>query len=580
MSACNLSTRGFAMMAGVLALSASWPAAAGSSADLVLVNGAVYTADAARSWASAVAVRNRRIVYVGTDAGAKALMTARTRVIDLDRRMLLPGFQDSHVHPTHVPDPEREIDLDGLKTREALRARIREYAIAHPQRTWILGNGWDESAFLPSGRPTRDLLDDIVPDRPAFFVNNSLHQAWANTAALAAAGITRATPQPENGEIVRDAAGDATGSLQEAAMTLVSAVIPAPTLQERADTIAAALRQMNRLGITALQDAAASSTDVQAYRLLQRRHGLTARVSLCQRFDPLQPDEAAQIRQFVATRAALGGDLRANCVKVILDGGYGSRTVALLKPYVDDPNKGTGQLYVSPQRLTELVKHLDALDFQVHIHAIGDRTVRTALDAIEAARAANGPRDTRHCLAHLSLIDAADLPRFRDLGVIANMTPLWSRGDPWQTVFAVRMFGAERAAQSYRTRSLLDSGAVLVWGTDWPVTGVSPLDGLETAVTHRYPGGHDPAGAEDAAWNPGERLSLPQALVAYTAAGAYLLHDEQQRGTIEPGKLADLVVLSRNLFQVPALEIHTVQVDMTLLGGQVIYARDAGRNAP
>jgi predicted amidohydrolase YtcJ len=360
---------------------------------------------------------------------------------------------------------------------------------------------------------------------------------------------------------------------------LVRAVIPPATLAQRADAIAAALAAANRTGITTMVDAAASEDDVAAYRLLRSRGPLGVRIRLCQRFDPQQPDDA-QIRRFVATRDALGGDLRADCVKVILDGGYGSRSVALLEPYADDPHGGRGQTFVAPERLRALVERLDAQDLQMHIHAIGDRTVREALDAIASARRVNGHRGTRHTLAHLSLIDPADVPRFRQLGVVANMTPLWSRGDPWQTVFAVRMFGAARAEQAYRTRSLLDAGAVLVWGSDWPVTGVAPLAGLETAVTHRYPGGRDPAGAVDAVWNPAERLSLPQALAGYGAAGAWLLHEEKERGSIAPGLLADLVVLERNLFEVPPLAIHDVAVDMTVLGGRVVYARDGAGAAP
>jgi hypothetical protein len=395
-----------------------------------------------------------------------------------------------------------------------------------------------------------------------------------NSTALAAAAISAATPDPTNGLIVRDAAGEPTGSLQEAALELVRRVIPAPSLAEHVADLRAALHEMNRYGITAVEVALARPADLDAFQMLDRAGILTARVHLCQYFDPLDPDDAGQVRRFVAARARLQSPrLHADCVKVVLDGAYGSHTVALLEPYADDPRYGSGQLFVEPGRLAALVREVDARGFRVHIHAIGDRTVRTALDAIESARRANGYRDTRHTLAHLSLVDVADVPRFRRLGTIANMTPLWSRGDPWEAVFAPQMFGDERARHIYRTRTLLDSGAVLVFGSDWPVTGVSPLDGLETAVTHRYPGGHDPAGAEDAPWNPDERLSLAQAIVAYTAAGAYLFREDAVRGTIEAGKQADLVVLDRNLFDTPPLEIHSVTVDMTILAGRLIYDR-------
>jgi predicted amidohydrolase YtcJ len=261
-------------------------------------------------------------------------------------------------------------------------------------------------------------------------------------------------------------------------------------------------------------------------------------------------------------------------VKIFLDGAYGSHTVLLLQPYSDEPKKfGKGKLFVDQGRLNLLVTRLDAAGFQVHMHAIGDGAVHAGLDAIAESRRENDFRDNRDTLAHLGLIDDADVPRFRILGVIANMTPVWSVDDPWETIFAPRLFGPERFHELYRTRTLLDSGAILVWGSDWPVTTVSPLDGFETATTHRYPGGKDLKGQKDRSWKPEERVSLEQAIVAYTSAGAYLLHDDLLRGSLVAGKAADLVVLSRNLFETPVLEIHNVKVDMTVVAGQVVFER-------
>lgn len=546
-------------------------------AELVFTGGAVYTLDAARRWASAVVVQDGKIAFVGSDAEARRFVGPRTRVIDLKGRMLLPSFQDSHAHAMYARNPADELDLDGLQDRATIVARIREFAVAHPGKAWIVGRGWDEAAFLPSGRPTRQMLDEIVPDRPVYLVNNSGHQAWANSAALRAAGVSRDTSDPPNGEIVRDASGEPTGSLQETAMTLVAGKVPPRTAAERADDLLAALQTMNAQGITAMMEAAADAGTVAADEELQRSGRLNTRVRICQRFDQNNTDDAAQIRGFVAARdrvaaAGRGGDLDAECVKIILDGGYGSRSVALLKPYAI-PGLGSGKLFVEPERLNALVTELDALGFQVHIHAIGDRTVRAALDAVEAARKANPDRRRPHTFAHLSLVDLADAPRFRQLDVMPNMTPLWSRPDPWQTVFAVEMFGRERADTSYRTRTLLDDGAVLVWGSDWPVTGVATLAGIETAVTHRHPGGRDATGREDQPWNPDQRLSLDRALVAYTSAGAALFGESGRRGSIEVGKDADLVVLGRNLFETPPGEIHRVEVDMTLRRGKVVWPR-------
>ena len=563
------------LLACALSLHAATSGAA-PPADLVFINGAVYTVDAARSWATALAVTGDRISYVGTDAGARELVGPRTRLIDLDHRMLLPGFQDSHVHPADAPNPANTLDLQGLIQREQVLERIRQFARAHPERAWILGQGWDESAFLPSGQPSREMLDAVVPDRPAFLVDNSGHEAWANSRALAAAHITAATPDPLNGRIERNAQGEPTGALQEEAQELVRSVVPPPTPEERVVNLSAALEQMARLGITALEDAAADADIQRAYQTLDRAGKLRQRVCLCQLYRPRKDDDA-QIREFEAQRTALAGRrLKAGCVKIFLDGAYGSHTVVLLQPYNDEPGRfGKGKLFVEAERLNRLVTRLDAAGFQVHMHAIGDGAVHAGLDAVAAARRANGFRDNRDTLAHLALIGDSDIARFRALGVVANMTPLWSVDDPWETIFAPRLFGPERFGELYRTRTLLEAGAVLVWGSDWAVTGVSPLEGLETAITHRYPGGKDLKGQEDHAWKPGERVSLEQAIVAYTSAGAYLLHDERSRGSLEAGKAADLVVLGRNLFETAPLAIHSVAVDMTIVGGQVIFERGA-----
>jgi hypothetical protein len=541
---------------------------------LVFVNGAIYTVDPARSWASALVVVGDRITYVGDEAGARRFVQPRARVVNLGGRMLLPAFQDSHVHPATVPNSVHELDLHGITDRAELLARIRQFAQSHRDRPWITGSGWSESAFLPSGQPSQELLNAAVPDRPAFLENDSGHEGWANSRALAAAHIGRRTPDPLNGRIERTASGTPTGVLQESAMNLVTTVVPKPSASELEENLLAALESMTRLGFTALEDADATPAIADAYSALEQRGKLQIRVNLCQEFDPAKPD-AEQLERFLARRASLKGPrLRSNCVKIFMDGAYGSHTVALLDPYSDDPVRwGRGKLFVSPERLAELVSRLDAAGLQVHMHTQGDGAVHAALDAFAVAKRRNGLNDNRHTLAHLCLIASSDIARFRSLHVIANMTPLWSISDPWETVFAPRMFGPERVKRLYPARELLDAGAVVVWGSDWPVTGVSPLDGLETAVTHRYPGGVDPADKEDVPLVPNESVTLAQAIAAYTAAGAYLLHDETNRGTLEPGKLADLVVLDHNLFETPALAIHSVQVDMTVLGGDIVYER-------
>jgi len=550
------------------------PADASPPADVVFVNGVVYTLDPARSWASAVVIAGEYIAYVGDDQTAQSFIGPGTRVVDLQHRMLLPGFQDSHVHPAAAPNPATSLILDGLTRRTDVFDRIRRYARAHPEKRWIVGSGWSETAFLPNGLPTRQMLDALIPDRPAYLVNNSGHGAWVNSEALKIAHITATTPDPPNGRIDRDAVGQPTGGLQEYAMQLIEALIPPPSSSERIDNLSAALEEMVHFGFTAIEDAFATAEVVAAYRAVDRRGSLPLRANLCLGFRPSESDDA-QIQWFLAQRKELAGHrLRADCVKILLDGVPETHTAALLEPYSDDPKYGSGKLFLDKDRLDRIVTRLDAAGFQVHMHTIGDAAVRAALESIAAARRSNGFRDNRHTLAHLGLIDPADLPRFRALGVIANMTPLWSRGDDWERVFAPVVLGRERSQRVLQTRTLLDSGAILVWGSDWPVTGVSPLDGIETAITHRFLGGRDSAGKEDPPWSPQERVNLEQALVAYTSAGAYLLHDPA-RGTVATGNLADLVVIDRNLFAIDSLDIHNAKVDMTVIGGKIVYARGA-----
>lgn len=548
---------------------------AAAQADTVFTNGVVETMDPTLPRATAVVVSGQQITYVGDDAGARRWVGTGSRVIDLNGRMVLPGFQDSHVHPGLAPNPATRLDVGGLGSREAIFKRIAEFAAQHASRPWITGTGWEEAAFLPSGQPTREMLDAAVPDRPAFLTNNSQHMGWANSRALAAAGVTKATPDPANGRIERGAGGEPTGVLQEAAMDLVRKVMPPRPAAEQVEDLRAAIREMQRVGITGYEDAAVRPDWYDAYLALGRAGEPGMRIHLCLYFDPAGDDDA-QVRQFVELRRQLAGTaVHADCVKFVLDGAYGSHTVALLQPYHDEPEKfGRGVLFVEPARLKKLVTRLDAEGFQIHVHAEGDWATRTALDAIAEARKVNGPRDARHTLAHLVLVDPADLPRFKALGVVANMSPLWSRGDPWETVFAPKLFGPERVARLYQANTLLQAGVTLVYGSDWPVTGVAPLDGIETAVTHRYPGGVDPDGKPDVAWIPTERVTLRQALQAYTANGAWLVKDEASRGTITAGKLADLVVLDRDLAAAEPLTIHATRVDMTMVGGKVVYERE------
>ena len=448
----------------------------------------------------------------------------------------------------------------------------KKYAEAHPKLEWVVGRGWEANAFKPSGEPDRDMLDEIVTDRPAYLTFSGTHAAWVNSRALEIAGITAATPDPVNGVIRRDEAGEPTGLLIDSAQNLVSRHIPPLTDQERVDGLRRAFTEMTRLGITAIVDASSGDETETAYAAVAANGELKLRTVLCQRYRPERNDES-QIQQFLRRRERFRGTaLRATCIKIGNDGIIEQRTGALLEPYSDRPEL-VYEPHVEAKRLQQLVNRLDREGFQVQIHAIGDRAVRESLDAFEAARQANGPSDSRHNLAHVQLIDPADVPRLRPLGVVANMTPFWAKGDDWTGIYNVRHLGPDRSRRVYQHRSLLQAGARLVWGTDWAVTSLRPLDGLEVAVTRRHLGGVDPYGETDESWAPSERITLAEAIASYTISGAYLSFDELERGSIEVGKLADLVVLEKNLFDVPELEIHKVRTDITVFDGSVIVER-------
>jgi len=539
-------------------------------ADLVFRNGAVFTVDAARSWASAVAVSGNRIVYVGTDAGVAPFVGAKTRVIDLDGRMLLPGFQDSHVHAVWGGVDMTRIQLNGVFDKAEVMLLIGEYADAHPDLEWIVGSGWEADAFKPSGSPDRWMLDEVVSDRPVFLTFSGTHAVWVNSRALAIAGITAETPDPVNGVIRRDENGEPTGLLIDSAQALVERHIPPLTDEQRVAALQLVINEFRHLGITSLIDAGTNDEAEAAIAAVAAAGELDVRTTVCQRYSP-EGDDEQQVQEFLTRREHFTGTpLRATCVKIVNDGIIEQRTGALLAPYSDMPDHVYGP-HVEATRLKDLVTRLDREGFQVQIHAIGDRAAREALDAFEAARRANGVRDSRHHLAHVQLIDAADIPRLRPLGVTANMTPFWAKGDDWTGIYNVRHLGPERAHRVYLHRTLLQSGARLAWGTDWPVTSLKPLDGIEVAVTRRHLGGVDPYGETDAPWEPDERITIGEAIAAYTISGAWLAFDEQERGSIETGKLADLVVLGKNLFDVPPLEIHAVSTDMTIYDGRIVY---------
>jgi predicted amidohydrolase YtcJ len=533
-------------------------------ADLVFRNGAVYPVDAVRSWASAVAVRGGRIIYVGPDSLPAGLIGPKTEVMDLGGKMLLPGFQDAHVHPVDSGVELGECLLYDVTTPDAAADTVRAYAAAHPDATWIRGAGWQLPVF-PNANPQKSLLDRVVPDRPALLYAADGHSAWVNSKALALAGVTRKTADPPNGRIERDPrTREPSGTLRESAIDLVADKMPEHSDAEESAGLARAQARANAFGITAVFAANEGEPELRAYSAADRKGALTLRVVAALAVGNRKDDSLLRQLRDWRTRFA-SARVHPIAVKLYADGVIESRTAALLQPYLDRTGDAGTPIY-DAATLDRIVIELDRDDFQIHVHAIGDRAIRMTLDAFEEARARNGARDSRHSVAHLELIDPADIPRFRDLGVVANFEALWANGDEYLTRLTEPALGPKRSRWLYPIASVARTGAVLSGGSDWSSSSLNPLDAIEMGVTHLDP---DRPGME--VWNPAERVDLATMIAMYTIDAAYANRLDRETGSIEVGKLADLVVLDHNLFGIPAGRIHTVKVVRTLLEGTTVY---------
>jgi hypothetical protein len=533
----------------------------------VLRGGVVYTVDAARSWATAVAVKDGRITYVGGDSVPGGLIGPETEVIDLAGQMVLPGFQDGHVHLLTGGVELGECTLFTLPTPAAVADSIRACAAARPTATWVRGAGWELTVF-PNANPGRTLLDSLVPDRPALMDAADGHSAWANSKALELAGIGRDTPDPADGRIERDrATGEPSGTLRESAVHLVSRLLPERTDAELAAGLARAQRLAHEAGITSAFEASADESYLRAYAAADRAGKLTVRVVAAGEAEPDSGGIDDLVRRLGIWRERYSTPrVRPIAAKLFQDGVIESRTAALLAPYLDRQGDAGAPIYSQP-RLDSLIAALDRERWQVHVHAIGDRAIRMTLDAFERARRANGARDGRHTITHLQLIDPADIPRFRRLGVVANFEPFWANGDEYLTRLAEPALGPSRSRWLYPIGSVARSGAVVSGGSDWSVSSIAPLDGIEVAITRRAP--------QDRAepWRPEEVLDLSTAIAMYTINAAYANQQERKTGSIEVGKLADLVVLERDLFEVAPREIHAVRVMRTIVEGGTVFER-------
>ncbi|MBL7496163.1 amidohydrolase [Frankia sp. CNm7] len=559
-----------------------------SDADLVFIGGPVFTADAARTRTHAVAVRGGRIVAVGRDA--EALVGSSTEVVDLAGKLLVPGFQDAHVHPAWGGLDLLRCHLGGAHDRAGYLAAVAAYARAHPGEEWILGGGWSMPAF-PGGTPLAADLDVVVPDRPVMLMNRDGHGAWVNSRALELAGVDARTPDPADGRIERDAAGTPTGTLHEGAIALVSRLVPPDTPERMVEALLRGQEYLHSFGVTAWQDAIVgtygnAADPAPAYLALARSGRLTARVVGALWFERdrgvEQLDDLRHRRETYSH-----GRFRATTVKIMQDGVPENFTAAMLDPYLspcgcgghgDRSGRGLGSgiAFFPREVLLEAVPALDAAGFQVHFHAIGDRAVRDCLDAVERAIAANGRGDLRHHIAHLQVVHPDDVGRFGQLGVAANLQFLWAVLEAQMIELNLPFLGAERAAWQYPFRGLQQTGAVLAAGSDWSVSTPNPLAALHVAVNRTPAPTESVTRAEHEVFLPEQRLDLASALAAYTSGSAWVNHLDDVTGTVTVGKEADLVVLDRDPFAGPAGEIGETRVLQTFVAGTRVYAAPDG----
>jgi hypothetical protein len=534
-------------------------------ANTILLNGRIYTLDSRQPWAEAVAISEDKILAVGSVKDISSYRDSSTKVIDLGGRLVLPGFTDCHIHFMDGSLGLTQVILNGATTVAEIQKRVKEYAAAHPSETWITGMGWTYPTFGPGALPDKKILDEVVSDKPVYLVAFDGHSSWANSKALTMAGIKRDTPDPPNGKIVRDNNGEATGALKESAGDLVAKFLPKPTREERLSALRLGMHEANKFGLVRVHSAGQDFEWLDLYDELRRKGDLSVRFYIAYFLDPpeLTGDAINKIEQ--ARRTYKDDWISGGVVKTMLDGVVEAHTAAMLNPYSDDPTQ-TGKLFWDPEKYKQAVKELDRRGLQIFTHAIGDRAVRLSLDAYEEAEKSNQTHDARPRIEHIETISAQDIPRFGKLGVVASFQPLHAYPDDDTLKIWARNVGPERAQRAWVWRSIESTGGLLAFGSDWPVVTLNPWPGVQNALTRQTTEGDPPDG-----FVPKERISLEDTIKAYTLGAALAGRREKTEGSIEPGKLADLIVLSQDLFKIPPTEIVKTEVLLTFVGGKVVY---------
>ena len=534
-------------------------------ANTILLNGRVYTLNPRQPWTEAVAIRGDKILAVGNAKEISSYRDSSTKVIDLGGRLVLPGFTDCHIHFMDGSLGLTQVILNGAATVAEIQKRVKEYAVAHPHEAWITGMGWSYPTFAPTGLPDKKFLDEVVSDRPIYLVAFDGHSSWANSKALAMAGITRKTDDPPNGKIVRDNNGEATGALKESAGDLVAKFLPKPSREERRAALRLGMHEANKFGLVRVHSAGQDFEYLDLYDELRRKDELTLRFYIAYFLDPPDLTSDAIDKIEVARRTYHDEWISGGVVKTMLDGVIEAHTAAMLTPYSDDPTQ-IGKLFWEPEKYKQTIKELDHRGLQIFTHAIGDRAVRLALDAYEEAKESNHTQDARPRIEHIETISAQDIPRFGKLGVVASFQPLHAYPDDDTLKIWARNVGPERAQRAWVWHSIESTGGLLAFGSDWPVVTLNPWPGVQNALTRQTTEGDPPNG-----FVPNERISLEDTIKAYTLGAALAGRREKTEGSIEPGKLADLIVLSQDLFKIPPTEIVKTEVLLTLVGGKVVY---------